>query len=731
MDVENGQWAHEKNLPGEDKLLLSQALQSSIDALTECSGQLQQAQAANAELTHAVEELRQKKNELVAAQQRIEATRQWYETLFDNGPDGYLLTDREGLIREANQAAGRLLNAPQESLVSTPLGIFVSPEERPDFDAWLAQLGGPDHMPVAEMAVRLRADGPFTVALSLAVERDVSRQVTSLRWRLRDISERKRIEAELRKSAGQYQLLVDRLPAGVLVHAADRRIVLSNLKASQLLGLSREQMEGKTAADPIWQFLREDSSPMRVEEYPAERVFATGQAVSYQLVGIRRQTTGDLVWMLAHAYPDLDEHGQVQRTVVMLTDISRRKQVEAALQRSETRYRELYHSAQRQAQEAALLDRVRSVVASELELPVVIRKVVGAIAETFGYPLVSLYLRQGQVLRLQHQVGYDSIIAEIPVSRGVLGKVVRTGQPVLLKDIATDPDYMAAVPGILSEVCVPLFDRGETVGALNIEAKEAALTEADLQLLAALGEQVGIALGRARLYTQVREDAATKAVLLHEVNHRVKNNLSAIIGLLQLQEDYIQGEVARAAYHTLVGEVVGRIESLAALHDLLSANAWAPLPVHDLAERIIQAAGALSSRYPDLTVEISPSPVQVTSKQASALALIFNELATNSCKHALPDTPALHLSLDIRQEAGQIELEYHDSGPGFPAPVLRDERQGAGLHLIKLLTRHDLRGKLQLSNHQGAVVRLRFAAPGHEALVPAPTGPLSIPVTPA
>ena len=68
---------------------------------------------------------------------------------------------------------------------------------------------------------------------------------------------------------------------------------------------------------------------------------------------------------------------------------------EEALRDSEQRYRELYVSARRQAQEMALLDRVRTAVAGELDLKGVIRTVVEGIAETFGYPLVSLYMRQG------------------------------------------------------------------------------------------------------------------------------------------------------------------------------------------------------------------------------------------------------------------------------------------------------------------------------------------------
>jgi len=176
----------------------------------------------------------------------------------------------------------------------------------------------------------------------------------------------------------------------------------------------------------------------------------------------------------------------------------------------------------------------------------------------------------------------------------------------------------------------------------------------------------------------------------------------------------------------LFDDLAGRIRSLAAVHDLLSAGSWAPLLIHDLANRIIQAVIAIASPQPDIAVDIPPSPVQVTAKLASPLALIFSELATNSLKYALPHTRGLRLSLDIRQPDSQIELVYRDNGPGFPPEVLRGERQNVGLHLIRLLSRHDLRGKMELSNSGGAVVTLRFGAAGGEALAPAPTGPLSI-----
>ncbi len=170
------------------------------------------------------------------------------------------------------------------------------------------------------------------------------------------------------------------------------------------------------------------------------------------------------------------------------------------------RYGVLAAAAQRQAQDMALLDQVRIAVARELDLTSVLRRVVESIADTFGYTLVSVYLRQGEAMALQHQVGYEAVISEIALSQGIIGRVARTGQPVLLTTVKADPDFLPAVEGVTSEVCVPLFDQGRVVGVLNVESRQGVtLTEPDLHLMQVLSEHVGIALERARLYACIQE----------------------------------------------------------------------------------------------------------------------------------------------------------------------------------------------------------------------------------
>ncbi|HET9589854.1 MAG TPA: diguanylate cyclase [Anaerolineales bacterium] len=187
-------------------------------------------------------------------------------------------------------------------------------------------------------------------------------------------------------------------------------------------------------------------------------------------------------------------------------ELARRRQAESALVESEQRYRTLFESTRRQAQELELLDQIRQALAQELSLSLVFRTVVEGIARIFGYTLVSLYLVDGEELVLQHQVGYDQIIERIPITQGIAGRVVRSGQPVLLEDVNDDPAFLKAIEGITSEVCVPLFDQGRVAGVLNVESTQGArLSEDDLRLMTNLGEQIGIALGRVRLYSEVRE----------------------------------------------------------------------------------------------------------------------------------------------------------------------------------------------------------------------------------
>jgi len=187
----------------------------------------------------------------------------------------------------------------------------------------------------------------------------------------------------------------------------------------------------------------------------------------------------------------------------------RSKRAEAALRESEERFRLLATAAQRQAQELALMDQVRTALAGELDLPALFRTVVEATAAAFGYSLVSLYLVVDDVLHLQHQVGYDRVIDRFPLTTGVAGRVVRSGRSQLIADGPADPDFLAAIAGLGSEVCVPLRDAGQVVGVLILESRQGVVFgDDDLRVMEALAEHVNVAIGRARLFAEARASEA-------------------------------------------------------------------------------------------------------------------------------------------------------------------------------------------------------------------------------
>lgn len=176
---------------------------------------------------------------------------------------------------------------------------------------------------------------------------------------------------------------------------------------------------------------------------------------------------------------------------------------------TEVNYRRLFLAAERQAIELTLLDQARNAIAREVELPVILRAVVEAIADAFGYTHVSSYLLQDGYLYLQHQVGYQHVIDKIPIVSGVAGRVVRTAQPVFLEDAHTDPDFLEAVPDLVSEICVPLLDKDKVAGILNVESTNGMkLSPDDLKLIMALSEHINIAIERAGLYAELRTSAA-------------------------------------------------------------------------------------------------------------------------------------------------------------------------------------------------------------------------------
>jgi PAS domain S-box-containing protein len=182
---------------------------------------LQELQTAGEELRVADEELRQQNEALAAACEAAEAERRRYQDLFDFAPDAYLVTDAEGTIREANQAAARLFNVPTDFLLGKPLIVFVAEAQRSEFRAQLGDVVRRGSRQGWDLLLCPRAGQPFDAAATVAVTRGDGRRSLGLRWSLRDITPRKRAEQELRTLNAELEQRVQARTAELA--EADRR----------------------------------------------------------------------------------------------------------------------------------------------------------------------------------------------------------------------------------------------------------------------------------------------------------------------------------------------------------------------------------------------------------------------------------------------------------------------------------------------------------------------------
>jgi two-component system, cell cycle sensor histidine kinase and response regulator CckA len=124
-----------------------------------------------------------------------------------------------------------------------------------------------------------------------------------------------------------FHELLQNLNVGVVIHQPDTSISYSNAAASDMLGLTVEQMTGKAAMDPAWCFLQDDGQPMSVEQYPVMRVLRSKRSLSAYVVGIQRKRD-DVCWVLVSAYPEVDDRQELIRVVVTFSNITAVKAAE-------------------------------------------------------------------------------------------------------------------------------------------------------------------------------------------------------------------------------------------------------------------------------------------------------------------------------------------------------------------------------------------------------------------
>ena len=183
-----------------------------------------------------------------------------------------------------------------------------------------------------------------------------------------------------------------------------------------------------------------------------------------------------------------------------------------------------HHTAtQQHMRELALLEQIRTSVVGQPSLPDLLHDLVKKVTVMLGYSLVSLYALRGEHLLFKHQVGYSALPSRLNWNNGALGKVARTGIPVLQYEAAlAGTEHSAAVT---SSLCVALRAGGVVYGILCIESSGPQLLDAgDQRLLGALADQIDMALEYNQLY-EALEARVNQLALVDDLSRTVTASL--------------------------------------------------------------------------------------------------------------------------------------------------------------------------------------------------------------
>lgn len=271
------------------------------------------------------------------------ANEEKYRYMFENNPQPMWIYDLETLaFLEVNDAAVSVYGYSKEEFLSMTLKD-IRPVE--DIPALLKN--------VEETTKTFNPAGEWrhlTKNKDLRIVEIISHSV-NFNYRparhvvINDLTDRKKAEKALLENEKRFRNLVWDLQVGVLLQGPKTEILLSNPKALELLGLSEDQLLGKTSFDPDWNTIHEDGSPFPGETHPVAVAIKDRRPVRNVIMGVYSPVRAGRVWLLIDAFPQLNSDGTVHQVVCSFNDISQRKMAEEALRRSEDLFNKAFHGS--------------------------------------------------------------------------------------------------------------------------------------------------------------------------------------------------------------------------------------------------------------------------------------------------------------------------------------------------------------------------------------------------